>query len=471
MLFTFNSTGYFVYRGETMGYEYELLSRFAKSAGLKLTPVEVRDSSTLLDRLNRGDGDVVAAQLIAPSNESEVLASDGLYETAPVVVQRGAPKPSAGHAPATTTALEREDRETTAPVTVRARLVERPADLGGQRVHISRRSPYRQTLLELNDELTDDIYVVEVDDSVDRLIQRLAEGEIGYTVAAENVAKLKATEYTNLIVQPKLGPPRQVVWAMRKTSPQLHDAINAWLRVQRKAGLLATLYRKYFLDRRGFAQRAASRYLTAETGRLSPFDDWFREYSKIPGWDWRLVASQAYQESRFNPNAHSWAGAVGLMQIMPRTAREMRVNARDPRQSIEGACRYLWKLDDQWREAIPREEERIRFILASYNVGLGHVEDAQRLAKKFGDDPGSWEDVAYWLIRKSKRSVYNDPVVKYGFARGTEPVDYVERILDRFEHYKVFVPKEPEPTTEPSTEPLPSSESRLHRRPRLSTAR
>jgi membrane-bound lytic murein transglycosylase F len=454
VLFTFNSTGYFIYRGETMGYEYELLSRFAKSAGLKLVPVEVRDSSELFDRLNRGDGDVVAAQLIAPSNETEVLASDGLYATSPAVVQRGAPTPAAGHMPATTSALEREERETTTPITVRARLIDRPAELGGQRVHISRRSPYRRTLLELNDELTDDVHIVEVDDSVDRLIQRLAEGEIGYTVAAENVAKLKATEYTNLIVRPMLGPPKQVVWAMRRNSPQLHDAINTWLRAQRK--LLPVLYRKYFLDRRGFAQRAASRYLTAETGKLSPFDDWFREFAPIPGWDWRLVASQAYQESRFNPNAHSWAGAAGVMQIMPRTARELHVNARDPKQSIEGACRYLWKLDDQLREAIPREEERIRFILAAYNVGLGHVQDARRLAKKFGDDPESWEDVAYWLIRKSKRSVYNDPVVKYGYARGTEPVDYVERIMDRFEHYKVFVPKELPLTEEPAPTAAPS---------------
>jgi len=450
VLFTFNSTGYFVYRGETMGYEYELLSRFAKSAGLHLVPVEVRDSGALFDRLNRGDGDIIAAGLVAPSNETQVLASDGLYATAPVVVQRGGPSPVAGHMPATATALEREERETTAPITVRARLVDRPAELAGQRVDISRRSPYRRTLLELNDELTQDVHVVEVDESVDRLIQRLAEGEIGFTVAAENLAKLKATEYANLIVHPTLGPPQQVVWAMRRTSPQLHDALNAWIREQRRKGLLNVLYRKYFLDRRGFAQRAASRYLTAETGQLSPYDDLFREYARIPGWDWRLLASQAYQESRFNPNARSWAGAAGVMQIMPRTARELRVNPRDPRQSIEGACRYLWKLDDRWRKVIPGEEERIRFILAAYNVGLGHVEDARRLAEKFGDDPAEWDDVAYWLIRKSKRSVYNDPVVKYGFARGTEPVDYVERILDRFEHYKAFVaPDVPEPVAAP----------------------
>ncbi len=454
VLFTFNSTGYFIFRGETMGYEHELLSRFAKEMKLKLVPVVARDSNTLFEQLNRGEGDIVAAQLVAPANETQVLVTDGLYETSPVVVQRGGADATTGHSAATTTALEREERETgTSGVTVRARLVGRPSELGGRDVHISRRSSYRRLLLELNDELTDDVHVVEVDESADRLIQRLAEGEIAYTVAAENVAKLKTSEYANLVIHPALGPPQQVVWAVRRNAPQLHDALNVWIRAQRKSGLLNVLYRKYFLDRRGFNQRASSRYLTGETGTLSPYDDFFREYAKIPGWDWRLIASQAYQESRFNNNAKSWAGAVGLMQIMPRTARELKVNPRDARQSVEGACRYLWKLDDRMKQEVPREEERVRFILAAYNVGQGHVDDARRLAEKYGDDPSSWDDVAYWLIRKSKRGVYNDPVVKYGFARGTEPVDYVERILDRFEHYKNFVPREKEETEDASDSP------------------
>jgi membrane-bound lytic murein transglycosylase F len=444
VLFTFNSTGYFIFRGETMGYEHELLSRFAAAMKLKLVPIVVRDSNTLFEQLNRGEGDVVAAQLVAPSNESEVLVTESLYETAAVVVQRGGNDETAGHTAATATALEREERETgTRGVTIRARMVGKPSELGGHNVHISRQSSYRRTLLELNDTLSDDIHVVEVDESSDRLIQRLSEGEIGFTVAAENVARLKVAEYSNLIIQPILGPPQPVVWAVRRNAPRLHDALNSWLAAQRKSGLLKVLYRKYFLDRRGFDARAASRYLTAETGTLSPYDAWFREYAKIPGWDWRLIASQAYQESRFNNTAKSWAGAIGVMQIMPRTAKELRIDPHDPRQSIEGACRYLWKLDDRMKSIIPREEERIRFILAAYNVGQGHVDDARRLAEKYGDDPNDWDDVAYWLIRKSKRGVYNDPVVKYGFARGTEPVDYVERILDRFEHYRNFVTAEP----------------------------
>lgn len=442
VLFTFNSTGYFLYRGETLGYEYELLTMFARETKLRLEPVVVRDSSELFDRLNRGDGDVVAAQLSipAPSNPIGVAVTDSLYETAPVVVQRS---PSGGSAtPTVAKDLAREEKETPSTIEVRARLVSTPRDLAGQQVEIPRTSPYRQRLIELNEELTQDIDVVEVDESSDRLIQQLAEGEIAFTVAAENVAALKIGEYTNLIVKPAIGPPQPVVWAVRRNAPQLLAALDQWLAKKRKAGLLAVLYRKYFLDRRAYTARINSPFLTAETGTLSPYDDWFREYARIPGWDWRLVAAQAFQESRFNPHARSWAGAVGLMQIMPKTARQLHANAADPKQSVEAACRYLWSIDEQWKE-IRSDSERIKFILASYNVGTGHVQDAVRLAAKNGDDPHSWLDVSYWLIRKSKRSVYNDPVVKHGFARGTEPVAYVDQILQRWSNYKEFV-KEPE---------------------------
>ena len=443
VLFTFNSTGYFVYRGATMGYEYELLSLFARESKLKLKPVVVRDSRMLFDRLNEGEGDVVAAQLVAGTRETRVAFTAELYETAPVVVQRKGDKTGASADVAQAQARERAETPDAQSVRIRARLINEPGQLAGERVHLPQTSPYRVRLFELSDELTHDIEVVEVDATTDRLVQQLSEGDIAYTVAAENVAALSASEYTNLIIKPAVGPPQQVVWAVRTNAPDLHAKLDAWIAAKKKSGLLRVLYRKYFGDRRGFTQRVASRYLTSETGKLSPYDDLFREYARIPGWDWRLVASQAYQESRFNPGAKSWAGAAGLMQIMPATARELRVNANDPRQSVEGACRYLWKLDKRWK-AITPESERVKFILASYNVGLGHVEDARRLATKNGDDPDKWTDVAYWLIRKSKRAVYNDPVVKYGFARGTEPVTYVDLILDRYEHYKAFV-NEPAP--------------------------
>lgn len=444
VLFTFNSTGYFIYRGEPMGYEYELLSRFAGDSKLRLKPIVARDSRHLFEKLNQGEADVVAAQLAASPTEKEVLMTDPLYSTPPVVVQRRGAPPEAGTSPTVKDAIAREERETDpAEITIRARLVSRPSELAGQPVHLTRVSPYRRRLLELNTELPDDIEVVEVDESTDKLIEQLAHGEIAYTVAAENVAALRTGEYTNLVIRPRIGPPQPVVWALRRSSPGLHAALNRWLAEQRESGLLNLLYHKYFLDRRGYRKRVESRYLTTETGRLSPYDEVFREHSRIPRWDWRLIAAQSYQESRFNPRARSWAGAIGLMQIMPRTARELRVDPDDPEQSVEGACRYLGRLDKAWQETVRRQEERIKFTLASYNVGLGHVQDAVRLAQKNGDDAAAWEDVAYWLMRKSKRDVYNDPICKHGFARGAEPVGYVDTILSRWDHYREFVKAEP----------------------------
>jgi membrane-bound lytic murein transglycosylase F len=462
VLFTFNSTGYFAYRGETMGYEYELLSQFASDSGLRLQPIVLRDSSLLFDRLNRGDGDVVAAQLAASPDEHEVLMTDTLYSTAPVVVQRGAGGPAKGQSGTVRRATERESRETQAkPITVRARLISRPKDLAGEQVHLTRVSPYRRRLLELNTEMVDDIEVVEVDETTDKLISRLAEGGIDYTVAAENVAALRTGEYSNLLIEPAIGPPQPIVWAVRKSSPLLHQALDQWLAGKRQAGTLNILYRKYFLDRRGYRRRAESPYLTRETGRLSPYDDIFREGARIPVWDWRLVAAQAYQESRFDPRARSWAGAVGLMQIMPRTARELRVDPRDPGQSVAGACRYLRRMEESWRDRVTQRAERLKFALASYNVGLGHVQDAVRLAEKHGDDPASWENIAYWLIRKSKREVYNDPVVQVGFARGTEPVNYVDNILSRWDHYREQVSAAPTPTPTPTPAPAEATPTPL----------
>jgi membrane-bound lytic murein transglycosylase F len=147
-----------------------------------------------------------------------------------------------------------------------------------------------------------------------------------------------------------------------------------------------------------------------------------------------------YQESRFKPQAQSWAGAQGLMQLMPPTARQFGVrDANDPEDNVRGAVKFIEWLTNYWDDIILDENERLKFILASYNTGHGHVEDARRLAEKYGDDPNLWEEVAYWLLQKSKAEVYNDPVVKYGFARGLEPVLYVRHILDRYEHYRQFV--------------------------------
>jgi membrane-bound lytic murein transglycosylase F len=117
-------------------------------------------------------------------------------------------------------------------------------------------------------------------------------------------------------------------------------------------------------------------------------------------------------------------------------------NPRNPEENVRGAMRFIRWLTRYWDKRIEDDGERLKFILASYNTGAGHVEDAQRLAEKHGDNPKRWVDVAYWLMQKSKREIYTDPVVKYGFSRGVEPVTYVTVILDRYDHYRQYVVKE-----------------------------
>ncbi len=132
------------------------------------------------------------------------------------------------------------------------------------------------------------------------------------------------------------------------------------------------------------------------------------------------------------------------MQLMPATAKRFgATDPDDPRQSVKAGTNYLEWLEDYW-SSIEDSAQRTRFMLASYNVGQGHVKDAQRLAKKYGKDPEKWEVIRDFLLKKQKRKYYNDPVVNHGYCRGREPVNYVREIIRRFEHYAEFVPRHQE---------------------------
>lgn len=462
-LLTFNSTGFFIHRGEPLGYEYELLSAFADHHELEFRTEVVRQRTELFRRLNRGEGDVVAARLVdIPEYRDAVEFTAPLYETRPVVVQRsGDPVPRAatdttggrartGVTPPDTlkesvpgdTAgimIPEAPGDLTAPVEIRARLLQRPSELAGTEVHLPAGSDYWDQIVELSDSLGERIELVEVQNAeqIEPLIQAVAEGRIRLTVSPENLADLNVARFANISATPVLGPAAPTVWAVRKNAPELRRRLDAFLRSDAAQVLNRTLYAKYFVDRQAYQERVEVDILAHESGRISPYDSLLESGAQELGWDWRLLAAQVAQESRFDPGARSWAGAQGLLQLMPRTAREMGVsNPNDPAQSVAGGVRYLIWLSGLWQEEIPDEEERLKFILASYNAGRGHVLDAQRLAAKHGDDPMKWEDVAYWLLQKSKSSVYRDPVVQHGYVRGLEPVQYVSKILQRYDRYR-----------------------------------
>ena len=440
VLAPYNSTTYFVYRGEPLGYEYELLRAFAEAEGLKLKMVVVTDPKSLLPLLNSGEGDVAAARLIpTPEGETQAAFTRALYQTEPALVQQ-AEAPAAASKVAEK-ALAPGPADPAPEVDIPARLITAPAQLAGKRVDLPEKSPYARTLVELSDEISGEIHVVELGEVQDEaLAQKIARGEVEFTVMQANVAALKEAEFSNLKVRPVLGRKHGVAWAVRKNSPELLAELNRWIEDKQNEGLFARTYKKYFVDMRGYIERATSDLLTSSTGKLCEYDDLLKRHAPEIGWDWRLLASQVYQESRFKPDAKSWAGAQGLLQLMPGTARQVGVrDALDPEDNVGGAVRYLKWLNEFWDERVVDEGERLKFILASYNAGPGHVEDAQRLASKYGGDPLVWEDVSYWLLQKSTQKYSTDEVVKFGFCRGLEPVNYVDHILRRYERYKEFV--------------------------------
>ncbi|CAN5608350.1 transporter substrate-binding domain-containing protein [soil metagenome] len=434
----YNSTSYFLYRAEPMGFEYELLRKFAEDMDVKIRVVVVTQRDSMIQLLRAGKGDVIAARMMPVPEDSGLVAyTRELYSTNEVLVQRN-PRAPARVVEDTSAGGDTATRAALPPATpVRVREIQRPSELQGERVDVPHQSPHSRTLIELADTLTGDIHVVEVDASSEALIRAVSEGTIRFTVAQGNLASISSGRYTNLTVRPAVGDATPVVWAVRPNAPQLRAQLDAWLADQKNAPLRRTLYTKYFINSAGYNQRMDSPFLASETGRLSQYDSLFKAEAAKIGWDWRLLASQAYQESKFEPRARSWAGASGLLQLMPRTAAEFKVrNANDPKENVEGAVRFLAWLTDYWTKRIDDPEERLKFILASYNTGSGHVGDAQRLAEASGDDPTKWADVSYWLLQKSKKEVYTNPVVKYGYSRGIEPVNYVSIILERFQHYR-----------------------------------
>jgi membrane-bound lytic murein transglycosylase F len=196
------------------------------------------------------------------------------------------------------------------------------------------------------------------------------------------------------------------------------------------------LYHKYFKNKKRFRRRIASEFYSRRTGKISRYDSLIKKFADSIGWDWRLLASQVYQESRFDPRTQSWAGAQGLLQIMPSTAGDLGIKRPfNPEQNLRAGTQYLEEIWAKWDE-IPDSAQRIKFTMASYNCGYGHLLDAQRLAEKYGKDPQVYDDNVEVLLRKmSSRKYYRDPIVRYGFVRGEEPYQYVRDIFLRYQHY------------------------------------
>lgn len=248
-------------------------------------------------------------------------------------------------------------------------------------------------------------------------------------------------------------------WAVRSTSTALAAALNDWYTPDLEQQMMAHEQERMQKSRQ-VTRKAQSVYLSRAQGVISVYDALFKEASAVTGWDWRLIAAMCYQESAFDPNAKSYAGARGLMQLMPATASDLGVPAGDicqPEANVRAAARYIVQLINSFTD-IRDMNERLKFVLASYNGGARHIRDAMALAKKYGGNPNRWDDVAPYVLGLQQPRYYKDPVVKYGYMVGSETANYVQSILERWRDYGGNVAVTHAPQL-PSDSPSPSVSS------------
>lgn len=419
----FNSTSYFIYRGQPMGYQFEMLQELSDYLGVELEVSVNNNLSEKFEMLKKDKVDLIAVNLTVTKERRQIMDFTVAHtQTHQVLVQRK---------PEKWMFMSKSALEDT--------LIRSQLDLAQKTIYVQRNSSYAKRLHNLSDEIGDSIDIREVDEGVEQLIEYVALGKIAYTVCDENVALVNETYYDNIDISTPVSFPQNLAWALPKGSEDLKETINIWLTYFRNTSKYAVIYHKYFRNKRS-AEIIESDYFANESGVISPYDRVIKQQSEEIGWDWRLVASMIYQESRFNPHAKSWAGAFGLMQLMPATARRFGVAPEShPNKQIHAGILFIKWLNERL-SMIKDDEERKKFILASYNVGLGHVLDARALALKNGYDQDVWDNnVALYIVKKSNPKYYTDPVVKYGYCRGTETFNYVTSIFERYEHYRNLV--------------------------------
>lgn len=412
VLTLYSSTSYFIYRGEPMGFQYEPAQQFAASLGIKLTVEVAANVTELVDKLLAGEGDLIAYNLPVTREWKDTLLYCGEEViTQQVIVQSTARK---------------------------GKPLQDITQLVGKDVYV-KPGKHEDRMINLDQELGGGIRIHAVpNDSVtlEDLIAQVARGEIEFTVCDNDVARLNKTYYPGLDINLTVSFDQRSSWAVRKECTELAEAVNSWHEANVTSPAYTASTKRYFEISKSILHTPI---LSISDGRISHFDELFRKYSGELGWDWRLLASLAYTESNFDPNAVSWAGARGLMQLMPGTARAMGVPAgkeQDPEENVKAAVKYL-VLTARSLSTIPDEKERLKFILAAYNAGLGHIYDAMALAEKYGKNKYVWQDnVETYILLKSNEEYFNDPVCKNGYFRGRETYNFVREVTSRFETYR-----------------------------------
>jgi membrane-bound lytic murein transglycosylase F len=309
-------------------------------------------------------------------------------------------------------------------------------ELNEKTVTVKQNSVFDERLKNLNQEVGGRINIVYTSDTLtsEDLIELVAIDSIDYTLAYYNTALLFKSYYRQLDLSLHVGFYQRNGWLVSNQSIDLQKIIHEWENNKSTRKLISRLHQKYW--QRNFL--LAKEQVSIPRGSISPYDVYFQEYAKNIGWDWRLVAAVANAESRFKPDLTSWAGAVGVMQLMPTTAQKMGLADSvfyQARPNIKAGTKYLHYLEMSFKD-IEDTTERKKFVIAAYNVGPAHIFDAIALTKKYGRNPQIWDgNVEYFLVKKNEPEYYNDPVVKYGPLRGAGAASFVKKIMNTYDTY------------------------------------
>lgn len=404
----YGSSSYFLYRNEYMGFDFEVAQNLAQKMGVKLKVIEKKSELELEQLLQERKVDIVCYNIIETKELKNifnfVFPQDNSYQ---VLVQN-----------------------------ITAKTISDVTMLSGKNIYVVKNSIFEQRLQNLNDELGNVINITQADDSLssEDLIEMVALGKIEYTIAYYRTAQLYKTFYKKLDNRLKIGFEQNNGWLIRKESKNLHQFFQEWEKSDESANMVSSFKQKYWVN----SLFHADKKVKIPKGAISPYDHFFKKYAKEINWDWRMLAAVAFHESQFDSTQVSWAGAAGIMQLMPRTAANFglnRQNIQNPELNIEAGVQYIKSLNLTFQK-IADKEERIKFILAAYNSGPAHILDAMALARKYGKNPNIWfGHVDYFLIKKSEPEFYNDPVVKYGRFRSKETINYVQNTLETYSKY------------------------------------
>jgi len=403
-----SSSTYYIYRDNPMGFEYELAKEFAAFLQVDLEVI-TPGWDNLFSYLDMDRGDFVAAGVtITEKREKEMLFTQPYMDIEQRLIYHKSKLP-----------------------------IESVNDLPGRTIHVSRNTTYHDRLLQLKNSGIEIDLVVHDDLSTEELIRMVSESgnEVSYTVADSHIATLNRRYYPDICIGIPLQKREHLGWAVRKANVDLSDKMVEFFDLIKTSGLFNRIYEKYYGHlQTGFDYYDLKLFHEGVEKKLPKYQKTIIKESEKHGFDWRIIAAVVYQESRFNPGARSYTGVRGLMQVTEQAAAEMGItNRRDPHQNLRAGIGYLNLLFKKFSD-VHDTIERIKFALASYNVGYGHVLDAQELAKLQGKDANRWASINETLPLLSKPRYYSR--TKYGYARGHEPVKYIEKIFSYYDILK-----------------------------------